>query len=130
MVTMIKSTGPSCNGVIYLEDSHHSLCLELFMLLPGSSVMSSGHLLSHSICRGQGWDTMRVSYLIQWHTRSQQRKETKETVLLIPRLEFCLPVKSEFWISEFTQLKFSYKCESQYFFNLWLLRGAWSGAGA
>ena len=40
---------------------------------------------------------MRVSYLIQWRTRSQQRKETKETVPLIPRLEFCLPIKSEFW---------------------------------
>ena len=35
------------------------------------------------------------------------------------------------WILENpTRLKFSYKRESQYFFNLWLLRGAWSGAGA
>lgn len=29
--------------------------------------------------------------------KKSARKETKETVLLIPRLEFCLPIKSEFW---------------------------------
>lgn len=79
--------------------------------------VSSRREFSHSIYRGEEWDTIRLFY--QMTCKKSAKESNKETSFFDPQARILPPNKT--WILENPgQLKFCYKSRSQNLVNLWL----------